>query len=150
MISLFMAVYIDTSFFLSIIFEDTNYELSYESWIGDDYRFSSSLLEIESFINIHKIYRENRKVLSKVWLTEKLTRQKDLLSEIHLKRIGSEIYEKIRKNEKLTFLKSLDSIHLSTASLIADVLKDRITICTYDKNIRKIASDMDFKLCEVL
>ncbi|EMF81902.1 PIN domain protein [Leptospira weilii serovar Topaz str. LT2116] len=150
MISLFMAVYIDTSFFLSIIFEDTNYELSYESWIGDDYRFSSSLLEIESFINIHKIYRENRKVLSKVWLTEKLTRQKDLLSEIHLKRIGSEIYEKIRKNEKLTFLKSLDSIHSSTASLITDVLKDRITICTYDKNIRKIASDMDFKLCEVL
>ncbi|OMI15706.1 DNA-binding protein, partial [Leptospira weilii serovar Heyan] len=77
-------------------------------------------------------------------------RQKDLLSEIHLKRIGSEIYERIRKNEKLTFLKSLDSIHLSTASLITDVLKDRITICTYDKNIRKIASDMDFKLCEVL
>ncbi len=55
-----MPVYIETSFFLSIIFEDTNYELSYESWIEDDYKFFSSLPEIESFINIHKIYRENR------------------------------------------------------------------------------------------
>ncbi|EMY78782.1 PIN domain protein [Leptospira weilii serovar Ranarum str. ICFT] len=144
-----MPIYIDTSFFLSIIFEDTDYDRSYESWTRDNYRFSSNLIEIESFVNIHKIYRENRKVLGKGWLTEKLARQHDLLSEINLKRIGSEVYERIQKDEKLTFLKSLDAIHLSTALLIADVLKDRLTICTYDKNIRKIASDMNFNLCKI-
>lgn len=133
-----MPVYIDTSFFLSIVFEDTNYELSYESWIGDDYRFSSSLLEIESFINIHKVYRENRKVLNKRWLDESLTRQRELLTEINLKRIGSEVYEKIQKTEKLTFLKSLDSIHLSTALLITDSLKKKLTICAYDKILGKL------------
>ncbi|ALO28576.1 DNA-binding protein (plasmid) [Leptospira borgpetersenii serovar Ballum] len=101
-----MPVYIDTSFFLSIIFEDTNYELSYESWIGDDYRFSSSLLEIESFVNIHKVYRENRKVLNKRWLDESLTRQRELLTEINLKRIGSEVYEKIQKTEKYFSIRS--------------------------------------------
>ncbi|AXR60714.1 toxin-antitoxin system, toxin component [Leptospira mayottensis] len=50
MISLFMPVYIDTSFFLSIIFEDTNYELSYESWIGTITDFLPVYSEIESFI----------------------------------------------------------------------------------------------------
>ncbi len=69
------------------------------------------VIEIESFINIHKVYRENRKVLNKRWLDESLTRQKNLLSEINLKRMGPEVYEKIQKTEKLTFLKSLDSIH---------------------------------------
>ncbi|EMO14361.1 toxin-antitoxin system, toxin component, PIN family [Leptospira santarosai str. CBC523] len=68
------------------------------------------VIEIESFINIHKVYRENRKVLNKRWLDESLTRQKNLLSEINLKRMGPEVYEKIQKTEKLTFLKSLDSI----------------------------------------
>ncbi|EKR75608.1 toxin-antitoxin system, toxin component, PIN domain protein [Leptospira noguchii str. 2006001870] len=46
-------------FFLSIVFEDTNYKQSYETWMKDEYRFSSKLIEIESFINIHKVYREN-------------------------------------------------------------------------------------------
>ncbi|EKS10232.1 PIN domain-containing protein [Leptospira santarosai] len=105
------------------------------------------VIEIESFINIHKVYRENRKVLNKRWLDESLTRQKNLLSEINLKRMGPEVYEKIQKTEKLTFLKSLDSIHLSTALLIADSLKKRLTICAYDRNIRKISSDFNFDLC---
>ncbi|OOV46937.1 toxin-antitoxin system, toxin component [Leptospira kirschneri serovar Pomona] len=35
--------YIDTSFFLSIVFEDTNYKQSYETWMKDEYRFSSEL-----------------------------------------------------------------------------------------------------------
>lgn len=69
-----MPIYIDTSFFLSIVFEDTNYEQSYEAWMKDEYKFSSKLIEIESFINIHKVYRENRKVLNKRWLDESLTR----------------------------------------------------------------------------
>lgn len=142
-----MSIYIDTSFFLSIVFEDTNYKQSYETWMKDEYRFSSKLIEVESFINIHKVYRENRKVLNKRWLDESLTRQRELLTGINLKRIGSEIYDKIQKTEKLTFLKSLDSIHLSTALLIADSLKKKLTICAYDRNIRKIASDFDFYLC---
>ncbi|EKO53019.1 toxin-antitoxin system, toxin component, PIN family [Leptospira kirschneri str. 200803703] len=31
--------------------------------------------------------------------------------------------------------------------LIADSLKKKLTICAYDRNIRKIASDFDFYLC---
>lgn len=66
--------------------------------------------------------------MNKRWLDESLTRQRELLTGINLKRIGSEIYDKIQKTEKLTFLKSLDSIHLSTALLIADSLKKKLTI----------------------
>ncbi|EMO30038.1 putative toxin-antitoxin system, toxin component, PIN family [Leptospira noguchii str. Hook] len=66
--------------------------------------------------------------MNKRWLDESLTRQRELLTRINLKRIGSEIYDKIQKTEKLTFLKSLDSIHLSTALLIADSLKKKLTI----------------------
>ncbi|AXR64578.1 toxin-antitoxin system, toxin component, PIN family [Leptospira mayottensis 200901122] len=58
-------------------------------------------------------------------LGNKIDQTKKLLSEIPLKRIGLEIYEKIRKNEELTFLKSLNSIHLGPVSLNTDVLKDR-------------------------
>ncbi|EKR92180.1 toxin-antitoxin system, toxin component, PIN domain protein [Leptospira santarosai str. CBC379] len=39
-----MLIYIDTSFFLSIVFEDTNYEQSYESWMKGEYKFSSNLI----------------------------------------------------------------------------------------------------------
>ncbi|EKO53010.1 toxin-antitoxin system, toxin component, PIN domain protein [Leptospira kirschneri str. 200803703] len=81
-----MSIYIDTSFFLSIVFEDTNYKQSYETWMKDEYRFSSKLIEVESFINIHKVYRENRKVLNKRWLDESLTRQRELLTGINLKK----------------------------------------------------------------
>ncbi|MBW9231824.1 toxin-antitoxin system, toxin component [Leptospira santarosai] len=31
--------------------------------------------------------------------------------------------------------------------LIADSLKKRLTICAYDRNIRKISSDFNFDLC---
>ncbi|AXR60715.1 toxin-antitoxin system, toxin component, PIN family protein [Leptospira mayottensis] len=58
-------------------------------------------------------------------LGNKIDQTKKLLSEIPLKRIGLEIYERIRKNEELTFLKSLNSIHLGPVSLNTDVLKDR-------------------------
>ncbi|EMP00577.1 putative toxin-antitoxin system, toxin component, PIN family [Leptospira santarosai str. HAI1380] len=57
------------------------------------------VIEIESFINVHKVYRENRKVLNKRWLDESLTRQKNLLSEINLKEWVPKFTKKFKKRK---------------------------------------------------
>ena len=54
--------YIDTSFFLSIIFEDENYEKSIDVWNSLDSIYSSLLLDIESQINLYTYFinKKNR------------------------------------------------------------------------------------------
>jgi len=46
--------YIDTSFLLSILFEDENYKTTVKTWNQLEALYSSQLLEIESRINVYK------------------------------------------------------------------------------------------------
>lgn len=137
------AGYIDTSFLLSIIFEDDNYALSARTWNSLDVHVSSILLEVECRINLFKycialkkdkaLYRTKEKLLS--WN----------LSGIHRKNADREIVLEIENIDKLKELKSLDSIHLATANIFNALTGKKLLLCSYDKRMNKIASSMGFE-----
>ena len=82
--------YIDTSFLLSIIFQDKNYNNSIEIWNNLNLKFSSLLIRIESIINIYKyyiLYRKNKKEYS-----IKQKELEELLLNINQKIIGRHSY----------------------------------------------------------
>ena len=140
-----MAIYIDSSFLLSLLTLDSNYEESFNLWNSDELKLSSKLLEFECFVNIHKIFRENAKKLPKLWLDKTIENLENLKGEINLKAIDNEILMNIKSNLKLTNLKSLDSIHVSTALLWNHYTDTPITVCSYDKNIRKICKELNLR-----
>ncbi|EKR75573.1 toxin-antitoxin system, toxin component, PIN family [Leptospira noguchii str. 2006001870] len=82
--------------------------------------------------------------MNKRWLDESLTRQRELLTRINLKRIGSEIYDKIQKTD-LFKISGFDPFkHRFVNSRFP---KKETYDRAYDRNIRKIASDFNFYLC---
>ncbi len=132
--------YIDSSFLLSIIFEDNNYDRSIEMWNKLDVTLGSVLLEIECMINLYKyfILHLNDKKLYR----EKNTELKGLISSINRKTIDEEIVLEIQNHDKLKRLKSLDSIHLATANIFNKLISEKLLICSYDKNMIMIAKEM--------
>jgi len=131
--------YIDSSFLLSIIFEDNNYYESVDIWNALDVFLGSVLLEIECRINIYKYLITQKK-------NKKLYRKKEelaeLLKHINRKNIDEEISLEIRNHEKLKRLKSLDSIHLATANIFNKLINGKILLCSYDKNMITISKEM--------
>ena len=132
--------YIDTSFLLSIVFEDENYENSYKKWNELEILYSSLLLEIESRINIYKYYvlkNENDKLYK-----EKNEQLQSLLNSIYKKNIDNEIMLEIKNVDKLKRPRSLDSIHLATANIINKLTEEKIILCTYDNEMKKIGKEL--------
>ncbi|HAK44776.1 MAG TPA: DNA-binding protein [Spirochaeta sp.] len=134
------AGYIDTSFLLSLIFRDENYEKSRNVWNELDLKFSSILLDIEASVNIYKYYIISKKDSS--LYSHKETELNVILSNINKKIVDSEILLEIRNVDKLKRPRSLDSIHLATAHILNKLSTDRITICSYDKNMLDISSEL--------
>jgi predicted nucleic acid-binding protein len=135
--------YIDSSFLLSIIFEDENYYQSIEKWNELDVMISSMLLEIETRINIYKYYIIVKK--DKILYKEKEKFLNELIENINIKNIDNEILLEIKNTDILKRLKSLYSIHLATAHIFNKLLKDRLKIFSYDKNMLKVAIEMGMR-----
>ena len=135
--------YIDSSFLLSILFEDENYDLSIVQWNKIQYYVSSILLEIETRINIYKycLVLNNDKNL----YNAKYEELSELLENINRKNIDNEILLEIRNNDILKSLKSIDSIHLATANIFNKLIKDKILVCSYDKNMIRTSKHMGLK-----
>ena len=138
--------YIDTSFLLSILFEDENYTTTVNYWNNLDILFSSILLEIESGINVYKYYMqiENNEVLYR----EKEKQRLELLENINRKIIDNEIVLEIKNTEKLKLPKSFNSIHLATASIFNKFNTQKLLLCSYDKNMRKIGKELGLQLIQ--
>ncbi len=132
--------YIDSSFLLSIIFEDNNYDKSIDIWNNIDVTLGSILLEIECRINLYKyfIVRLDDKKLYK----DKGMELKELLYSINRKTVDEEIVFEIQNYDRLKKLKSLDSIHLATANIFNKLTNEKLLICSYDKNMIMISKEM--------
>jgi len=132
--------YIGSSFLLSIIFEDNNYDKSIEVWNSIDVFLGSVLLEIECMINLYKyfILQFDDKKLYR----EKRMEFKELLQSINKKTIDEEILLEIQNHDKLKKLKSLDSIHLATANIFNKLIDEKLLICSYDKHMIMVAKEM--------
>ena len=135
--------YVDTSFLLSILFEDENYNTTVKYWNKLDILYSSLLLEIESRINVYKycVLTKNNNVLYK----EKEEQLKELLDNVNRKNIDNEIVLEIKNIDKLKKPKSLDSIHLATANIVNKLLDEKLLLCTYDMNMIKIGNELGMK-----
>lgn len=135
--------YVDTSFLLSILFEDENYDTTVKYWNKLDILYSSLLLEIESRINVYKycVLTKNNNVLYK----EKEEQLKELLDNVNRKNIDNEIVLEIKNIDKLKKPKSLDSIHLATANIVNKLLDEKLLLCTYDMNMIKIGNELGMK-----
>jgi predicted nucleic acid-binding protein len=138
--------YIDTSFLLSIIFEDKNYNEAVENWNNIEIKYSSILLEIEARINLFKYFVKNKK--NESMYIEKQTELNNLLNSINLKVIDNEINLEIKNNDNLKRARSLDSIHLATANIINKLDKEKLFLCSYDKEMRKVGKELGMELNE--
>ena len=134
--------YIDSSFLLSIIFEDENYSSSLSIWNSIDVYLSSILLDVECFINLDKVSKQGD-LLGK-WLVEKKQELENLLSCINRKNIDKDVLDEIKNNNLLKQAKALDSIHLATANIYQEYSEEKIYLCTYDKNMQRIGLGLDF------
>ena len=137
-----MVGYIDSSFLLSILLEDAQYDQSFELWHSIDTRVSSRLIEIETFINIHKYKSEKRK--SKSWLIRILDLYAECLEELSLQSVDSKVIEAVYSNPALIKCRSLDASHLATALLFQKSHLETIKIFSYDKRMNEIAKALAF------
>ena len=135
-----MVGYIDSSFLLSILLEDTQYEKSFELWHTIDTRVSSRLLEVETFINIHKYKTEKRK--SVAWLNKILTLNSDCLDEINLLSLDSKVTEVVYANPDLVKCRSLDASHVATALLFQKSHQETIKVFSYDRRMNEVAKTL--------
>lgn len=132
--------YIDTSFLLSIVFRDDDYDRSIDVWNRLDLKYSSLLLQIESQINIYKYFVLLKKDEKQYSLKEK--ELSDLLSNINMKIVDKEIALEIKNINNLKRPRSLDSIHLATANIMNKLTDDRIVLCSYDKEMISVGKSL--------
>ena len=138
------AGYIDSSFLLSLLLCDGNYELSIEIWNSLDIHLGSVLLEIECRINLFKYCLQLKK--DKALYKEKEEELTEILKGINRKDINSEIALEIKSYERLKQLKSLDSIHIATANIYKKLIKEKLLVCSYDKNMKRIAKELGMEI----
>lgn len=141
-----MALYIDSSFLLNIFYSEDNFQKYLEIFNSNDKKFSSILLEIESFRSLNLFYNVNKKSLDKAWLTESENILNELLSQITFKNLDFDIQTEIRKNRNILELKSLDATHLATAIHFRRMISDDLIICTLDDKLRKVSKKFEFKI----
>ena len=133
-----MATYIDSSFLLSILFE--------QNWKNDDVRVSSILLQAECIITLRRTFDNQKKILPDNWLEEKEMELKNLLQEVTIKIIDKSILDVIELKKNLSGCRTLDAIHIATAMDFKDNFGDYFFICSYDKNMRDISKKIGFRI----
>lgn len=139
-----MVIYIDSSFLLSIIFEEDNIEISKQIWKDCDYRVSSILLNSECLVTLRRFHHNNKKNLDKNWLSLKEKELSDLLAEVNTRSVDDDIIEYIKLKKELSDCRTLDAMHLATGLEFRDNLGIEVKICTYDKRMRKLAGKLNF------
>ena len=144
-----MIIYIDSSFLLSILFQEETYEESKKTWQGYNYRVSSLLLESECLVTLRRFYVNNAPTLEKNWLSIKEKELYDLLDEVNIRIFDENITEYIKLKEDLSNCRTLDAIHLATAMEFKDNSGTDISICTYDKRMRKAARKLNFSVLPI-
>ena len=122
----------DTSFLLSILFEDDNYERSADCWNGLSAMVSSVVLDVESRINIYKIVR--RCEVGQTELSAQKQKQlNEILESIHRKHVDEEIVIEVNNHDQLKRARSLDAIHLATANIMKKLTDEDIPLVPFHR-----------------
>jgi len=139
-----MNLFIDSSFLLSIIFEEEGSEQCYEIWKDGKVRLGSVLLSIESMNSIRRAFENVKSANS--FLKEKEKFCELLLSEVSQRNVDSVIYEIVKSKKEISGCRSLDAIHIATALNFKRNSLSEIYICSTDKRLREVAKKVGFQV----
>ncbi|GBU25588.1 hypothetical protein R83H12_02238 [Fibrobacteria bacterium R8-3-H12] len=140
--------YFDSSLFLAILLDENRQDEAVHIWKSNPVKISSILLKIESNISLLKFYKHNGRKFGINWFNEKKALRKKLLNEVFLNDITEHFANAMEQEDihTLAGCKSLDAIHLATAlSIRNNPYKEPICICSFDKNMLKIARELGFE-----
>jgi predicted nucleic acid-binding protein len=130
------AVYIDTSFLLSLLFAEPGSDDYKPYWDATHLRFSSILLHDETVVALHR-----HKVRVDVWRF-----MDSLMKAVRFRILDDRIAGRIRADREFGRLRSLDAIHLATACEIRDAIEEPIEIACLDSRLRDSATTLGFAL----
>ncbi len=133
--------YIDSNVVLSLLLEDDHYVPSLEMWDACDKRLSSQLLEVETYVNIH---RYGKTFFNEDWIAKKIQLQSQLMLDVILRPVDDFVIQKIKSNKAITGCKTLDALHLSTALYFQENSELDITIMSHDNKVKQVASKLGF------
>ncbi|EMY69811.1 PIN domain-containing protein [Leptospira vanthielii] len=141
-----MALYIDTSFLLNIVYSETDFEKNLDKLNKSNNLFSSILIEIEAYRSLNYTFNRNRKNLDNIWYQDTHNFIEKLISNINLKNLDFEIKNEFKKQKNISELKSLDAIHLSTALYVKRLISEDLIFCTLDEKLKEVALKNNFKV----
>lgn len=141
-----MALYIDTSFLLNIVYSENGFEKYLEKINKSNNLFSSILIEIEAYRSLNYTFNQNKKYLNNTWYQDTHNFIEKLITNINLKNLDAEIKNEFKKQKNISELKSLDAIHLSTALYIRRLISEDLVFCSLDEKLIEVALKNNFKV----
>jgi predicted nucleic acid-binding protein len=139
--------YFDSSLLLSILLNEVRSEEALSIWQKNKTRVSSILLKFEMNISLRRRLKQQRSILGNEWFKTRVQKLDKFLSDIFYRDITEAFENSIYGNyDFLSKCKSLDAIHIATALDISEKYgRSEICICTYDKNMLKVAKELGFE-----
>lgn len=135
-------VYFDTSVLLAILLGDDHKEDGIRLWISSAERVSSELLEIEALTVIRRASLRLPKRELERELEEKEQALSLAISEVSLFSIDSTLLACIRDDRRLSYYRSLDSIHLATALHLSRQTERPFVVASFDKAFLEAAKSV--------
>lgn len=141
--------YFDSSLLLSILFNESHAEDALRIWNGCTIRVSSVLMKFETNISIRRRQRAYPNKFNSDWQTTKLTALDKFLKDVFFTSIDENLETSISRHyDELSRCKSLDAIHIAAAIKIGEKYeRGQIQICSFDNNMRELATQLGFKVC---
>ena len=137
-----MKLFIDTSFLLSVIFEEPNTTHSEEILKKSEFRIGSFLLKIEanqSILRRCKVYQLDPKPF--------LKHANSILDEIELYNWNEDCLKELKSNQELHSLKTLDAIHLTTLFVLHKIrVMGDFNLASYDDQMIRIAKSLNIPI----
>jgi hypothetical protein len=99
-------------------------------------RASSRLLEIEAVTAIRRAHRAAPERFSLAWVDDTRRLLSELLRATLVREMDAGLLAEVRRNDALGACRSLDAIHVATATLFASV-DPELLVCTLDHRMRQ-------------
>jgi len=136
--------YFDSSLLLSFLLRENKAEEARDIWQRYDIKISSSLLKIETNVVLRRSLSQKKNNPNEFSLEDRLAELGKFLKDIFYKRIDDVFKEPYANYAGIANCKSLDAIHIATALNIRDSSNYEIHVCSFDKNIIKLAQQFGF------
>jgi predicted nucleic acid-binding protein len=128
-------IYLDSSFVLSYLFKESEYQFSKEILESETSLWSSDLMRFECIVSFWKkspkVDAERFKILESLW------------NKISFVKLQDSILEILIKNPKISQLRALDSIHIASIIFIDKAIGNQvIQLAAFDDRMLDVAKSL--------